>query len=89
MKEVRFRCSALSLVIIFCIAVAGAWIVAIFRTLWLESLVSVFVVSCLILIVNHDHPLRFFLKYLNPSVALVVLAICVFASSTNYDNDGR
>lgn len=86
-KEPRFQFSARSLAIILFVAAVGAAVAARFSWLWMECLAAVAVVACLIIIVSHPQPLRFYLKYVNPLLAVVVLAICVFAGSTENENN--
>lgn len=87
MKEIRFQFSVRTFLVIFFLAIVGTGIVVPFQDFWKEILAGFLVLASLTLIISHDQPLAFFLKYFNPLLAVVVLAICIFAASTSYDNN--
>jgi len=80
-EDIRFQYSIRTILLIFVVAALAAGFVTYFPRLWMEAVAVALVMSGCILIFSHEHPLGFFLRYINPLIAVVVLAICVVAAT--------
>lgn len=88
MNDVRFQFSIRSLLLTGMFACAAFGIAAKVPSLWLECLMVAVTLVGLLFVFSHERPLAFYLKYVNPLVALLVLGICLFAASVG-KNDGQ
>lgn len=87
MKRVSFQFSLLWLVLVLAITGVGTGLAVRFPAFWLEVIAAslTFAVTALVLI--QEDRLGFFLKYVNPLLALIVLGICLVAGSTGENGD--
>jgi len=74
------------MLLIFVVAALAAGAATRFPRFWPEIVAAAVAAAGGILVFSHENPLGFFLRFVNPVLALVVLAICVYAASTDVDN---
>lgn len=87
MEEVRFQYSLKFMIAAVFGAAIGAAITAVEPTLWPEMICFAATMSALALVFTQRQPLRFYLKFINPAVAIVVLAICIYAATVDIDRN--
>ena len=79
--QVRFRLPVL-LALVALVGLASA-LAALFPKFWLESILGCLTIGIAALAITRREPLRFFLRYINPVLAVIVLVTCLFAASVD------
>lgn len=55
------------------------------QQLWIEFAITAVMGCCGVLIAVQEQPLRFYLRYVNPTAAIVVFGLCYLSSSLDLD----
>lgn len=87
MKRVAFQYSLLWLVLVLAITGVGTGLAVRFPTFWFEIMAASFAIAVTALVLIQKDRLGFFLKYINPLLALIVLGVCLVAAATGENGD--
>ena len=87
MKPVSFQYSLRWFVLVLAITGVGTGLAVRFPTFWFEIIAASLTAAVTALVLIQEDRLGFFLKYVNPLLALIVLGVCLMAGSTGENRD--
>ncbi|WP_145049724.1 hypothetical protein [Lignipirellula cremea] len=79
----RFQFSLGSLLALLTLSALAAGGIALMPAFWAETLLLASLAAGLVIVLQQTNPLLFYLRYLNPVLALLVLVICVYAGTVD------